>query len=336
MMGMSALQFQAWVYETAATAEKAAATAMGAVDAYSTAYAATIPPEEVVRNQTTTATLIATNFMGVNSAAIAASEAQYQEYWAQDASAMLTYAATNTTLAAALNAPPFMPAIPNTDPAGLAGQVASVGEATGQSAGQASSTVGQTMGQMSSMGSSLGGLGQVAQAPAHAMSAIPQLLQQLSQPLSQLSQMGSMMGGGGQFGSFLQPLMGMFPGIMSSTGGLGSLGSLGNLGSAGYSPGLGATPITATMGRAVPMGGLSAPESFNQIRVTGATTTSPMKSFTPEGFVAQEDAGQAGAPMRGGMPMMGGAMMPGQGGGLVASSNRRILREAEIYGRQVF
>ena len=43
--------------------------------------------------------LIATNFFGQNTAAIAATEAQYSEYWAQDATAMYTYAATSSTAA---------------------------------------------------------------------------------------------------------------------------------------------------------------------------------------------------------------------------------------------
>jgi PPE-repeat protein len=333
MMGLSSTQFVAWVLTTAATAEKAAALAAGAVDAYGTAFTATIPPPEVARNQATTAMLIATNFMGINSAAIAASEAQYQEYWAQDASAMYAYAAENQAIAASLAAPPFLPVIPNTNPAGLAAQAASVGQAAGTDAGQAAATASQAGTATSQMGSGLGSLSSVMQAPMQAMSAIPQALQQLSQPLSQVGQ---------QFGSFLQPLMSMFPqmlqgmgtGISAGAGSLGSLGSLGTLGSPGGSM---MPAITASMGRSGSLGSLSAPLRLDTMR-EGWADTAPvtrnavLTGFTPEGFVAQEDTGGAAMPMRGGMPLAG--MMPPQGG--FVGQQRRVLPGADIYRRPVF
>lgn len=55
----------------------------------------TVPPPAVAANRTQLATLVATNFFGQNTAAIAANEAQYAEYWAQDASAMYSYSASS-------------------------------------------------------------------------------------------------------------------------------------------------------------------------------------------------------------------------------------------------
>ncbi len=50
-----------------------------------------MPPPLIAANRTLLATLVATNFLGVNSAAIAATEAQYAEMWVQDATMMATY-----------------------------------------------------------------------------------------------------------------------------------------------------------------------------------------------------------------------------------------------------
>jgi PPE-repeat protein len=82
--------------------------------------------------------LVATNFLGMNTPAIAATEAQYAEMWAQDAVAMYGYAGSS---AAATALTPFSSPNQNTDPAASAGQAAAVSQATGTSAGNAQSTV---------------------------------------------------------------------------------------------------------------------------------------------------------------------------------------------------
>src|SRR5262249_51652795 len=64
----------------------------------------TVPPAAVTANRVQLAALIATNFFGQNTAAIAATEAQYCEYWAIDAAAMYGYAAGS---AAASELTPF-------------------------------------------------------------------------------------------------------------------------------------------------------------------------------------------------------------------------------------
>ena len=58
----------------------------------STASAA-LPPATVVANRGQLVTLVASNLLGHNAPAIAATEAQYAEMWAQDAAAMFGYAA---------------------------------------------------------------------------------------------------------------------------------------------------------------------------------------------------------------------------------------------------
>ena len=47
----------------------------------------TVPPPVIAANRVLLMTLIATNFFGQNTPAIAATDAQYMEMWAQDAAA---------------------------------------------------------------------------------------------------------------------------------------------------------------------------------------------------------------------------------------------------------
>jgi PPE-repeat protein len=71
----------------------------------------------IAENRAGLAALVATNFLGQNTAAIMANEAVYAEYWAQDATAMYGYAA-NSASAAQLQ--PFTPAPQTTTDAGAA------------------------------------------------------------------------------------------------------------------------------------------------------------------------------------------------------------------------
>lgn len=106
-MRASALAYAAWLTTTAAQAETTANQALAAVAAYETAFAATVPPPVIAANRALLAALAATNLFGQNTAAIAATEAQYAEFWAQDAAAMYGYAASS---AAATQLTPFSPA----------------------------------------------------------------------------------------------------------------------------------------------------------------------------------------------------------------------------------
>lgn len=63
--------------------------------AYETAFAATVPPSAIVANRAAVTTLVATNFLGQNTPAIAATEAQYAEMWVQDAAVMADPAAAS-------------------------------------------------------------------------------------------------------------------------------------------------------------------------------------------------------------------------------------------------
>lgn len=131
-MSAAAGSYVEWLSATAARAEQTAAKAWTAVAAYEAAFAATVPPPEIAANRSLLAALVATNFLGQNTPAIAATEALYAEMWVQDSLAMYNYAASS---AAAAVLTPFTPPHQNTDPGGTAGQAATISQ-IGTSAGQ--------------------------------------------------------------------------------------------------------------------------------------------------------------------------------------------------------
>ncbi|OBI43832.1 hypothetical protein A5707_04225 [Mycobacterium kyorinense] len=148
--------YAAWITTIAAQAEHAASQARAAADAYDSVFAMTVPPGVVAANRAQLISLMATNFFGQNSGAIAAVEAQYGEMWAQDAAAMYGYAANS---AAASKLTPFTSPPQTTNPVGVAQQGTAVAQATGTATTQQSS--------LSSL-----------------VSSIPNALQQLSSPAS--------------------------------------------------------------------------------------------------------------------------------------------------------
>ncbi len=137
-MAAAAAAYVAWMSATAAQAEQTAAQAKAVAAAYETAFAATVPPPVIAANRSLLMALIATNVLGQNTPAIAATETQYAEMWAQDAGAMYGYAGSS---ASATTLTPFTPPAPTTNPGGLAGQAAAVAQATGTSAATNTQTV---------------------------------------------------------------------------------------------------------------------------------------------------------------------------------------------------
>lgn len=131
-MMTAAAHFIAWLSAAATLAEEAGMQARAAAAAYEAAFAMTIPPPVIAENRALLMTLIATNFFGQNTPAIAATEAQYAEMWTQDAAAMYTYAGS---AAAASQLTPFTEPNQTTDQAGLAQQQAAVAQAVVAAAG---------------------------------------------------------------------------------------------------------------------------------------------------------------------------------------------------------
>jgi PPE-repeat protein len=137
-MAAAAATYVAWMGAAATQVEQAANQARAAASAYEAAFAATVPPPLIAANRAQLAMLVATNFLGINTPAIMATEAHYAEMWAQDAVAMYGYAGSS---AAAATLTPFTAPQQNTNPAGLAAQSAAVANSDATSAGTSGDTI---------------------------------------------------------------------------------------------------------------------------------------------------------------------------------------------------
>lgn len=155
-MAAAAAPYVGWIRAIARLCEQSGTQAAAAAAAYETAYAMTVPPPLVAANRSRLIALIATNFLGQNTPAIMATEAEYSEMWAQDATAMYGYAASS---ASASTFSTFSPPPKVTNPGGMAGQAGAVAQTAGTQAG-----------------------GNVQSTSAHLISSVPQALQGLSTP----------------------------------------------------------------------------------------------------------------------------------------------------------
>lgn len=158
--------YLAWMTITGMQAEQTARQAAAAAGAFESAFAMTVPPPVVAANRAQLAALVATNLIGQNTPAIAATEAAYGEMWAQDAAAMYGYA---TGSAAAATLTPFTEPAQTTNPSGQADQAEAVTQAAASAGGSlAQSELPQLM---SAVPDSLQGL--ASPAAASPLDAIP-------------------------------------------------------------------------------------------------------------------------------------------------------------------
>jgi len=127
-MTAAVMPYVGWLNLSAGAAQQTAAQAYAAAAAYETAFAMTVPPALVAQNRALLLALIATNFFGQNSPAIAATEAHYGEMWAQDAAAMTGYASAS---ASASTLTPFDEPPQTSNQAGQADQARAVAQAAG-------------------------------------------------------------------------------------------------------------------------------------------------------------------------------------------------------------
>jgi PPE-repeat protein len=141
-MTTAAMPYVDWLSTTAAQAEQTANQARAAVAAYEAAFAMTVPPPAIEANRALLMALIATNFLGQNTPAIAATELLYAEMWAQDAAAMYGYSAAS---AVATQVTPFATPPQTTSQNGdTSGQAAAVAQASGQAGSNVAQTTAQT------------------------------------------------------------------------------------------------------------------------------------------------------------------------------------------------
>jgi PPE family len=96
-----------WLDIAAEQATRAAAQARTAADAHASVVAALVSPDAILINRARLVVLAATNYLGQASAAIADTEAQYEQMWVTDSAAMYAYAraSADASTLAALDSP---------------------------------------------------------------------------------------------------------------------------------------------------------------------------------------------------------------------------------------
>src|SRR5271163_4240764 len=110
-MASAAEPYIAWLQSTAAEAAQTGTQAKAAAGAYQTAYASMVPPPVITANRAELTTLVANNFLGQNTGAIAQNEAEYLDMWIQDALGMDTYNMNSTGASGALPAQTAAPLV---------------------------------------------------------------------------------------------------------------------------------------------------------------------------------------------------------------------------------
>jgi PPE-repeat protein len=300
-MAAAAAPYVAWMHTTATRAEQTASQLGAAIAAYETAFAATVPPPLIAANRASLAVLVATNIVGQNTPAIAATEAQYTEMWAQDAAAMYGYAGAS---AAATAVTPFSPPPPTTNPAGTGTQAAAVTHAAGTSAGATQNLLSQVPTTLRSL----------ASAPSRAITTI--FNSRWITDWETISQASSGYTVGFLFfKNTIGSVNGMyFPYIkMAMAQGLKALdaapaaavsapegalkGLAGSLGGGGG--------VSAGLGKAASVGGLSVPQSWATASPAIRLAATALPAAGPDGW---PQAGAAGLGGFGGLPMMGGVV----------------------------
>ncbi|CPR06529.1 PPE family protein [Mycobacterium bohemicum DSM 44277] len=120
----SAVQpYVTWMTTTATQAEETAAQAQSAAAAYETVLASVVPPPLIAANRAALSQAMSTNILGQNNGVIAQLEAQYGEFWAQNASALYSYAGQS---AAATKVTPYQNAPTIVNPSSTTTQAAAV------------------------------------------------------------------------------------------------------------------------------------------------------------------------------------------------------------------
>ena len=104
-MVAAAVPYAGWLSAAAAQSSGAAAQAQSVASAFESALVATVHPAAVAANRSDLVSLVMSNLFGQNAPAIAATESQYEEMWAQDVSAMVGYHGGASAAAAQLTAP---------------------------------------------------------------------------------------------------------------------------------------------------------------------------------------------------------------------------------------
>jgi PPE-repeat protein len=332
-MTASAQPYIEWLTTTSGQLQEAATQAIASAAAYEAAHAAVIPPAIIAANRAQLAVLVATNFLGINTPAIAANEALYGEFWAQDAAAMYAYSAAASTASSALT--PLTEPTQNTNPAGQGAQSSAVGQAVGSN------------GTSASLNNALSGTQNAASAAANPAAVAAQ-----DTPTSILSALNGLFGVPILSNSIYNvgvtlawnsammtatlPLLGHFIGgapfgfTIGDTTPLGAGLGFGTTLAGATGPVGGGAAMAAGMGEASTVGGLSVPAGWST--AAPAATVSDA-TLTGSGWTApvEESAGMGGAP--GGI-MPGMASAGGKGGYGLAGPRYGV--KPKVMPKQVF
>lgn len=262
--------YVSWLAAVANLSEQTASQARAAAAAFDAAYAMTVPPPEIAANRSLLMALVATNFFGQNTAAIAATEAQYMQMWAQDAAAMYSYAGSS---AAAGQLTPFTAPPHTTTPDAQTGQAAAVAQAAATPAGNTAqttatatpqlataATVPQVSSTLTTSGTSSSSLNSLIPGPNNWWGFVPNDYKII---FHDLLQEYNSYGTGYQAYQMAQQLVfgtgttagsgAWYPTPQFANLGFGSLGGFGGVGHAG---------LTASVGQAGKVGMLSVPQSW--------------------------------------------------------------------------
>ncbi|VBA30055.1 putative PPE family protein PPE32 [Mycobacterium pseudokansasii] len=263
--------YVAWTAGVAARAAETASQATFAVEGYEAAFAMTVPPPVVAANRALLAALVATNFFGQNSTAIAATEAHYGEMWAQDAAAMYEYAANSATACelTLLTTPPEV-----VNPVGEAGQASAVANAAAAAGSEQLSLAGlvsSVPALLDGLASPLSGLADSSLMPTLAtvpVYALPSYFMAAATPLYSMS---SILG-------IAQTAQGLLTGAAAAAAQAVTEGAAGAVSSgAGLISSVG-PGVTGSLGSAASLGPLSVPASWTSVipaAHTGAVTALP-------------------------------------------------------------
>lgn len=237
--------YLAWLNTTAAQAQQTAAQARAAASAYEAAFSAMVPPPVIAANRLLLASLTATNFLGINTPAIATTEADYSEMWAQDAAAMYGYASAS---AVASTLTQFTPPAEMADSTTLASQVPQGVQQLAQSLRSTISTSGSSLTQaasdLSSLSSPASSCASTLSSSVSATSSLSSVVKTLTPSATLTTPLGD-----------TEVLGSAFKDAFNS-----GLGALRPVSSAGL--GVPASAVSAEFRRAMPIGQLSVPQTW--------------------------------------------------------------------------
>lgn len=295
--------YMTWLRTTAQQTQQTAAAAQSAAAAFNSVQASVVPTATVAANRMLMAQLLATNIFGRNLPAIAQTDSEYQEMWANNSAAMTRYQAAS---AQASTLPQLTSPTSTTNPSAAKAKTQASSATPATTSSSAATSSASPAGVLPTAGDPNTGYVGLANTYANQFvsSGFPiNLLSYLAQ--NQSAQ--ALAGVNAQVSQGLSEGEGALGGAAGNLGG-GAAGALGALGQSGSglgalgAAGLGQINTSAALGRAVPMGNLSAPPSAAPLlaNVQLASAASPLGA-----------GGMPGMPMM--PPLMPPPLSPGSG-----------------------